>query len=135
MSVRESSEATPRAAMTQFTRWPGLLRLSIDVLGGPVVALINQQAIYAGNMWACGHNATGTLHVVPALSVIAVLLTTIDSWMVYRAIGRGVEDEHGGEDTRTRFLAALGMMIGVISLLVVLAQWLAIFTFGACMRA
>src|ERR1043165_9733920 len=131
MSVRESSEATT----AQFTRWPGLLRLSIDVLGGPVIALINQQAIYAGNMWACGHNARATLHVVPALCLIGVLLTTIDSWMAYRTIGRGVEDEHGGEATRTRFLAAMGMMIGAISAFVVLAQWLAIFTFGACMRA
>jgi hypothetical protein len=135
MSVRESSDAPPTAATTRFTRWPGLLRLSIDVLGAPVIALINQQAIYSGNMWACGHNAGATLHVAPALCFVAVLLTTIDSWLVYRAIGRGVEDEQGGAETRTRFLAAIGMMIGAISALVVLAQWLAIFTFGACMRA
>src|SRR4051812_11069675 len=98
MSVHESSDAPPRAATIQFTRWLGLLRLSIDVLGGPVIALIGQQSIYAGNMWACGHNAKPTLHVAAALCCIAVLLTIVDSFVVWRTVGRGVEDEHGGEE-------------------------------------
>lgn len=134
MSVHDSSDAAA-SAIARFTRWPGLLRLSIDVVGGPVIALVQQQAIYAGDMWACGHNATPTLHIVPALAFIAVLLTTIDSFLVWRSIGGGVEDEHGAEETRTRFLAVLGMTVGAISALVVIAQWLTIFYFGACMRA
>jgi hypothetical protein len=111
------------------------LRLALDVLGGPVIALINQQAIYAGDTWACGHNTKWSLHAAPVLCFIAALAITIDSWMVWRAIGRGVEVEHGAEETRTRFLSLLGIMIGAISLAVILEQWFAIFMFGACMRA
>ena len=135
MSVRESSEGSRVAAIEPFTRWPGLLRLALDVLGGPIIALVYQEAIYAGNMWACGHNAKPTLHVGAVLCVIGALIVIADSWMVWRTVGRGVEDEQGAEETRTRFLALVGIMVGAISLAVIVAQWLAIFMFGPCMRA
>jgi len=105
MSVRASSETGAIAALNTFTRWPGILRLAIDVLGGPIFVLITQQVIYSGNMWACGHNAKESLHVAAVLCVIAVFGTIIDSWAVWRAVGRGVEEEHGGVEARTRFLA------------------------------
>lgn len=126
---------TRPAAIAAFTRWPGLLRLAIDVVGGPIVALINLQAIYAGDTWACGHNTEWSLHIAPALCLVVVVGMTIDSWLIYHAVGGGVEDELGAEVTRTRFFALLGIMIGAISAAVILAQWLAIFTFSACMRA
>jgi hypothetical protein len=135
MSARASSETAAVAARNTFTRWPGILRLAVDVLGGPVFVLITQQVISAGNMWACGHNAKESLHIAPALCVIAVFATIIDSWMVWRAVGRGVEDEYGGADTRTRFLALVGIMVGAVSAAVILAQWFAIFMFAPCMRA
>lgn len=135
MSARESSDAARVAAVASFTRWPGLFRLGLDLLGGPISALINQQAIYAGNMWACGHNARWSLHIASVLGLIATLAVTVDSWRVWRAIGGGVGDEHGAEATRTRFLAMMGVMVGAISITVVLAQWLAVFMFDSCMRA
>jgi hypothetical protein len=134
MSVHESSDAA-RPALAPFTRWPGLLRLALDVLGGPVIALIHQEVIYAGDMWACGHNLKWSLHIAAALCFVAAVAVTVDSFVVWRTIGRGVEDEFGNEETRTRFLAALGMMVGAISVAVVAAEWLAVFVFGACMRA
>lgn len=135
MSVRDSSEASRAAAIEPFARWPGLLRLALDVLGGPIIALAYQASIYAGNMWACGHNAKPTLHVGAVLCVIGALIVTADSWIVWRAVGGGVEDEHGAVESRTRFLALVAMMIGAISLAVIVAQWLAIFMLGPCMRA
>jgi hypothetical protein len=135
MSVRESSDVSRSAAIASFTRWPGLFRLTIDVLVGPLIALIEQAAIYAGDTWACGHNLKWSLHIAGALSLIAVLLVTIDSWIIWRSIGGGVEDELGAEDTRTRFLALVGILVGSISTAVVVAEWFAVFMFGACMRA
>ena len=134
MSVRESSEIARASAAERFARWPGLLRLALDVLLGPVVALANQQAIYAGDIWACGHSAHAALHVIPVLCLIVVTGAGVDSYVVWRSIG-GVEDERGTVDTRTRFLAILGLSISGVSILVIAAQWFSIFMFGACMRA
>ena len=135
MSVRDSSNNAPAAAIAPFTRWPGLLRLALDVLGGPIIALINQQVIYAGDMWACGYSAKESLHLGAVLCLVGAIAVTVDSYFVWRATGGGMEEERDAQASRTRFFALLGLMIGAISTFVVLAQWLAIFMFGACMRA
>jgi len=132
---RERGHESGREDVTQFTRWPGLLSLSLGVLLGPTIALINQSAMYAVNMWACGRNLRGTLHIVPFLSLIVIVGTAIAAYINWRAIGRGVEDEHEGIVARVRFLALTGIAVSVFSALVVIAQWSTIFVFAPCMRA
>jgi hypothetical protein len=139
MSVRESSSAAARertdAAVEPFTRWPGLLRLSLGVLLGPVVALINQQLIYSVNMWACGRGMHQTMHIVPALCLIVALGAAWTAYSDWNTVGRGVEDEAATIATRTRFTSLLGIAISLFSAVVILAQWAAIFVFDPCMRA
>lgn len=139
MSVRESSNASTRQAdaalADDFVRPRGLLTLSLGVLLGPVVALINQQAIYAVNMWACGRGMHGTMHIAPALCLIVSLGAAWTSYRDWRAAGSGVEDEEATVLTRSRFLAILGIGISLFSSLIIVAQWAAIFVFDPCMRA
>src|SRR5947209_9929115 len=110
MSVRDSSDVLvetrgdPAAAET-FTRWPGLLSLSLGLLLGPVVALVNQQLIYAVNMWACGHRAHAAMHVVPFLCLALTVGTGITAHRDWKAVGGGVEEEAASVHSRTRFLA------------------------------
>ena len=140
MSARESSETailTPpeREELGHFARWPGLLSLSLGLLLGPTIALANQQLIYATNMWACGHNAQATMHIVPFLCLVVTLGAAFTAHRDWKAVGGGVEDEEATVDTRTRFIALLGIVISIFSSLVILAQWAAIFVFDPCMRA
>jgi hypothetical protein len=140
MSARDSSDAVvetradPRAA-DAFTRWPGLLSLSLGLLLGPVVALANQQLIYAVNMWACGHGTQPVMHVVPLFCLVVTIGAGVLAFRDWKAVGGGVEDEEATVHARTRFVALLGMTISIFSSLVVIAQWATIFIFGACMRA
>jgi hypothetical protein len=133
MSVRESSER--REDVGQFTRWPGQMSLALGVLLGPIVALVNQQLIYSADMYACGRNLRGTLHIIPALALVVAAGTCVAAYLNWRAVGKGVEDEHEGIFARTRFLALLGLTISAFSALVILGQWLSIFIFPACARA
>lgn len=139
MSVRESFEALhePPAdrGLRAFTRWPGLLSLSLGVLLGPTVALVNQQLIYAANMWACGHNAWWTMHIVPLLCLIVTVGAGLTAYRDWTAAGRGVHDEEATIEQRTRFVALVGMALSTFSAAVIVAQWLAIVFFGPCMRA
>ena len=140
MSARESSDVlgggtTRRSDGGRFTRWPGLLSLSLGVLLGPTIALINQEAIYAVNMWACGHGISATMHIAPAVCLAIAVGAAILAYRDWRAVGGGVEDEEGTVETRTRFLSLLGITISVFSSLVIIAQWAAIFVFDPCMRA
>jgi hypothetical protein len=140
MSGRESSEAlvastAGRSGESKFTRWPGLLSLSLGILLGPLIALVNQEAIYSVNMWSCGHGISATMHIAPAVCLAIAIGTAAMAYRDWRAVGGGLEDEDGTVETRTRFLSLLGVTISVFSSLVILAQWAAIFVFDPCMRA
>ena len=139
MSVRDSFEAIHEPAadrgLRAFTRWPGLLSLSLGVLLGPIVALANQQLIYAANMWACGHNAWATMHIIPLLCLIVAVGAGLTAYRDWNATGRCVHDEDATIEQRTRFVALLGMALSTFSAAVIIAQWLAIIFFGPCMRA
>lgn len=107
------------------------IRLALGMVGSPTIALLNQQAIYASTMWACGHGFHGVLHIIPALCLIAALALALDSYVIWRSAGR-----RGGTVTeRIRFIALVGIAVSVFSSVVIIAQWMGIFTFDPCMRA
>ena len=119
----------------RFNRWPGLLTLTLGVLLGPIVVLFNEGLIYVTNMWACGTGSQLAMHIVPLICLIVALGAGFLAWSDWVRVGRGIEDEAATVDSRTRFLALSGMASSALSALIIIAQWLAIFVFGACMRA
>jgi len=135
MSAPESFDPVRHApaddGVAAFTRWPGLLVLSLGVLLGPTVALTNQELIYAVGMWACAHGRWVT-HIVPALCLIVTAGTTASAVRSWRAVGRGAEDEEATIATRTRFLAITGIGVSAFSCLVIIVQWVAVFVFDPC---
>jgi hypothetical protein len=135
MSAPASPDAGRPDGRDDLARPRTLAALALGVLLGPVVALGNQQVIYASDTWACGHNVHAVLHIIPVVALAIIIAAGLMSFAEWRAAGRGLEDERGGVDSRTRFLALMGIGISTISALVVIAQWASIFTFGSCMRA
>lgn len=124
------------AAAEYFSRWPGILRLSLGLLLGPLVVLTSQELIYLSGVWVCGLHMSAVLHVIPILCLVMCIGAGVASYNDWRRVGGGVEEEHGSTViTRTRFLAIGGMGISGLSVLLTLAQWLAVFVFGPCMRA
>jgi hypothetical protein len=119
----------------RYTRWPGLLRLTLGVVLGPVVVLVNEELIYVTNMWACGTRMQPAMHIVPIICLLVTVGAGFLSWADWVTLGRGLQEEEATVDARSRFLALTGMGISALSALIILAQWLAIFVFGACMRA
>jgi hypothetical protein len=119
----------------RFVRWPGLLSLTLGVVLGPIAMLVNEEMIYLTNMWACGTRSQLAMHVVPLICLIVAAGAGFRAYADWNRVGRGVEEKAATVDSRTRFLALGGMAISALSALLILAQWLAIFVFGACMRA
>lgn len=131
--VARDGAAGHRAAT--FARWPGLLSVSLGVLLGPVIALTNQELIYAADMWTCGHGYRATMHLIPLLCLAVTIGAAITAYRDWRAVGGGIEEEAATVASRTRFLAIIGIGLSVFSSLVVIAQWAAIVVFAPCMRA
>lgn len=121
--------------VSAYTRWPGLLTLSLGVVLGPLVALLNQQLIYMANMWTCGRNMQHVAHIIPASCLLVTIGAGVTAYRDWKAVGAGVDDEHADIATRTRFLSIIGAVASLFSALVIIAQWAAIFVFDPCMRA
>lgn len=139
MSARGSFDAVGENpadhGIQAFARWPGLLSLSLGVLLGPVIALTNQELIYAADTWTCGHGYRGTMHLIPLLCLAITIGAAITAYRDWRASGGGVKEDDATVDSRTRFLAIMGIGISIFSSLVIIAQWAAVIVFNPCMRA
>ena len=107
----------------------------VALLAGPVLALANQGLMYSVNMWACGHGVRSVLHIVPFVCLCLAVVSAIVAYRAWNSVGRGTDDDLATDDARTRFLAILGLSIGVFSSAVILAQWASVFVFDPCARA
>ena len=124
-----------RETIEFFSRWPGILRLALGLLLGPVAALVNQELIYLSDIWACGMHAWAAINMVPVLCLVLCIGAGATSYNDWRGVGGGVEVERGSPViTRTRFLAICGMATSAFAALVTIAQWFSVLMFGPCMR-
>src|SRR6476659_9139167 len=107
----------------------------VAVLAGPILALVNQGLMYSVNMWACGHGVRSVMHIVPIVCLCLAIAAAVFAYRTWQNVGRGTEDELATADAIARFLAILGLSIGVFSSVVILAQWASVFVFDPCARA
>ena len=126
---------TDESAPARFARLPAMLRLATSVLLGPSAALVNQGIIYIAMIWACGPGSSLALHLIPLLCLAAAVAAGFIAYADWTRVGRGVQVDGATVDDRSRFLALAGMGASALSALVIVAQWVAIFVFGPCMRA
>ena len=102
------------------------------VLVGPMAALIQLQVNYALVLWSCSHRSTWPLHLV---SILALLATIVAVLLPYRIWQRVRIDEDGmGPPARAKLMAVVGILISILSLLLIIAQWIAVFIYDPCQR-
>jgi len=124
-----SSEATG-----QFKEGARPLVLWAGVLAGPTATLTQLQINYAVVLWACGAGGREwPLHLVSLLALLVCVGAGLLSWRNWRVAGDWDEDD-AGVMPRSRFMAAVGMLISAHAALVVVAQWAAVFAYGPCER-
>lgn len=112
----------------------GAIELWIGVLAGPIAALTQLEANYALVLWACGANKFWPLHLVSMLAAVVTVAGGLLSFRIWSRLGSQVEDDAEGAIPRSRFMAAVGMLASGLMLLVVIAQWLAVFIHHPCER-
>lgn len=111
------------------------LGLGLGLLIGPIAVLTNQGLLYISDVWVCGSGPRPALYLVPLLCLLVSIAAGVSSYLHWVGADRGLEDERGGAETRTRFLALMGMGSAAISSLLIVAQWAAAIVFQPCMRA
>jgi hypothetical protein len=129
MSARTSSEPP---ALSRYDRWPGILGLAYGLVGAPVSALLMQVFSYAGVQWACGHQAIGVVHLIPALFIALALAAAWISWRDWTTVGRIGRAENATITDRTQFVAISGVVLSVFSIVLILAMWMPLVIFDPC---
>jgi hypothetical protein len=124
---RPSTEAEHR-----FKERRGIAALFVGLLGGPVLALGTLHLTYAVVPRACRTGAELPLHLIMGLTVALAVGTLWLAWRDWRIAGASWPGEEGGMIGRSRFLAALGVLLSAFFALVVLAMWAPIFVLGPC---
>lgn len=115
-----------RVARTDVQLW-------FSFLGGPVAALGYQLLVYALVPLACHRQATWFMHLASLGAFAVVLLAMGGAARGWRRQGeqppRLPDAPHPGG---RRLLAVVGLMLGILSLLVIAGQWLAILLQSPC---
>jgi hypothetical protein len=118
----------------EFKEGAGAAQLWACVLAGPLAALTQLQANYALVLWVCGSGQGWALHLVSFLALLVTAGAGLLAWRNWRRAGAVWEDGGAGVLPRSRFMAAVGMLVSAHSALVVIAQWIAVFVFSPCQR-
>ena len=110
----------------------GVGELWAGVLVGPTAMLLQLEANYALVLWSCATGHTWPLHLV---SLVALLATVVAGLLAYRVWGRVTANEDGaGPVARSRFMAAVGILISLLMCGVIVAQWIPVFIHHPCER-
>ena len=121
-------------AVREFKEGAGPGALWAGILAGPMAALVQLQANYALVLWVCGTGRAWALHAVSLAALLVAVGAGLLSWRNWQRAGADWDDEGAGVLPRSRFMAAVGMLVSAHSALVVVAQWVAVFVYSACQR-
>lgn len=111
-----------------------LLRLWAGVLVAPMAFLSNLQANYTLTQKLCPGGRTSLLHCTTLFFLLLALAGGLIAWSNWTRAGREWPDESAERVMRNRLLAAVGVMISLLSALIIIAQWIPQFIFNPCMR-
>jgi hypothetical protein len=112
-------------------------RLSVlwfGILAGPMAMLIQLQANYALELLACDLRQKWFLHLVALLALVISASSALLSWSAWRRAGSSWEEDGDGGIPRIRFMAGIGILMGVLFSLTIIAQWIPIFIYSPCLR-
>ena len=111
----------------------GILRaLWIGVLVPPTAFLINLEVAYALVPRACGSRTVLLVHLVHLVTLALAVYGGVVALRTWRRSGATWPGGGGGRIGRTQFMAGLGMLMGLMFVAVIVAQWIPSFILDPC---
>jgi tellurite resistance protein TehA-like permease len=122
--VAEDNERRILHPRGQAVQWTGLL-------AGPAAWALHMQANYSLVPWVCKNGGEIFIHLV---TVAALLITAVGAFAAWRAWQEKREAGADGEDSRSHFMGALGLLMSGLFFVVIVAQEIPSFIFHPCQR-
>jgi hypothetical protein len=109
-----------------MANWPALVV-------APFLALANLSITYALATPECSRQSDAAMHLVSAAILAICVVLTFSAWRNWLAQGGGVTvPREDAAAERGRFMSAVAGMVGVLSCLVVIAQWFPQWVLSPC---
>ena len=102
------------------------------IVAAPIIVAIEMQINYVLVRLACSAQRNIALYVVTSVAIVLTVVTALIAWMVWRVEGTSWPTEAPDLSSRIRFIAVLGMLSSGMSLLVIIAQGIAMVLFNPC---
>ena len=90
------------------------------------------QAGYLLVPWSCTTHQAQWVHIVGVAAVVVAVAGTAAAWRTWMRAGREAPGEGSGSLPRTRLLGVMGLGMGLIFTLILIAQWISAFFIGVC---
>lgn len=102
------------------------------IVAGPIIVAIEMQANYVLVRMACNAQRNLALYAVLIVSIALTLATAVISFLLWKVEGTTWPREATDLSSRVGFVAVLGILSSVMSLLVLIAQGIAMVLFNPC---
>lgn len=100
---------------------------------GPLIWMLSFGARWSLSGWVCAfQHWKPALFVISAVSVLIIAGSGALTWSEWQRIGREMPGETGGAVARSRYLALMGVVLCVFSILLVIAQSIPEVILGVC---
>src|SRR5690349_11038949 len=119
----------PRTAVPDA---PEIRALWAGLLLAPTAFLLNLEVAYGMVPVACSHQNRLLPHLVHAICFLLAATGGFFALRSWRSSGEIWPGDEGGPVGRTRFMAGLGLLLSIMFMLVILAQWIPSFVLSPC---
>jgi heme/copper-type cytochrome/quinol oxidase subunit 3 len=105
----------------------------LALLVAPTLALLNLSVVYALVVPACEEQNTLPLHVFSVMSLLLCLLFTLMAWRQWRQHPASADAPEDDAAVRKNFLSAIAALAGLLSSVVIIAQWIPQWVLSPCL--
>lgn len=116
----------------ELSRRGRLLSLWAGIFVAPIAALAHQQVNYMLVPWACAEGTRLPLFLVTLVSLGVAAGGGLVAWRNWERAGREWPTEAAGAAPRSRFMAAVGLLLSGLLALVIVAQGIASLFLDPC---
>jgi len=115
-----------KAVIGSVWLWPALVFT-------PSLFLTQMSLNYALVEWACSSQRHGALHIIPAVSLVIVVVTLLLAARDWRRSHRLAHKDGGDPASRSAFLALMGIAVASMCALAIVLQWMTQFAVDPCL--
>jgi uncharacterized membrane protein (DUF4010 family) len=132
-AVLDPPDAGPAPAAQKRKNMVGSIWLWPALVFAPTLFLTQMSLNYSLVEWACSSQKHGSLHIIPAVSLVIVLVTIALAVRDWQHSRRLAEKDGGDPASRSAFLALTGVAVASMSALAIVLQWATQFAINPCL--